>query len=71
METVDLLDKWRGVFLVDLGDLLFSVDIRLIECLDPASAAIVTAGAELAFRAAAAPQGFFSRSLRVPRAWCP
>ena len=44
METVDLLDKWRGILLVDLGNLLFSVDIWLIECLDPAAAAIVAAG---------------------------
>ena len=44
METVDLLDKWRGILLVDLGNLLFSVDIWLIECLDLAAAAIVAAG---------------------------
>ena len=43
MNTVNLLDKWRGILLVDLGNLLLSVDIRLIECLDPA-AAIVAAG---------------------------
>ena len=40
MEMVDLLDKWHGIPLVDLGDLLLSVDIWLIECLDPAAAVV-------------------------------
>ena len=50
------LSHERGaVFRIDLGDLLFPVDVGLIEAVDPAAAPVVAAEAELALRSAAAP----------------
>ena len=63
--------KGRGIIRVDLADFHASVNIRLIDLLDPAAAAVVTAGAEFAFRPAGAPYGLVDDPLpllpgRVP-----
>ena len=51
------LSHERGPVLgVDLRDLLFPVDVRLIQAVDPAAAPVVAAGAEFTLRPAAAPQ---------------
>ncbi|MBR4442251.1 MAG: hypothetical protein IKS52_03145 [Clostridia bacterium] len=49
-------DEWRAVFLVDLANLLLSVDVSLIKAVYPPAAPIVAAGTELAVNTASAPQ---------------
>ena len=51
-----LSNEGSPVFGVDLRDLLFSIDVRLIQAVDPAAAHVVAAGAELALRPTSAPQ---------------
>ena len=47
----------RGVVLrIDFPDFLYAIDIGLVDALNAAPAAVVTAGAELAVAAARAPQ---------------
>ena len=49
-------DKRCTKFCIDLSDLLFAVDIRLVNALDSASAAVVASGTELAVDPACPPQ---------------
>ena len=52
------LSHERGpVFRVDLSDLLFPIDVGLVEAVDPAAAPVVAARAEFALCPAATPQG--------------
>ena len=50
-------DERCAEFFVDFSNFLYSVDVGLVDALDPAAAAIIAAGTEFAVNAACAPQG--------------
>ena len=50
-------DERCAEFFVDFSNFLYSVDVGLVDALDPAAAAIVAAGTEFTINSACSPQG--------------